>query len=59
MAESISNVMSNLAITLVMLFSGLQLWWAVEALQQAHRMEAAGDQPALSLAAYSGEVCYR
>ena len=48
MAESISNVMSNLAITLVMLFSGLQLWWAIEALDQARRMEADSGRPAAS-----------
>ncbi|MCP5115555.1 MAG: hypothetical protein GY953_32410 [bacterium] len=30
-----SNMLSNLAVALVMLFSGLQLVWAFEALQQA------------------------
>ena len=48
LVKSMSTLISNLAIAMVMLISGLQLWWAIEALEQARRMEAAGGSPASS-----------
>ena len=55
-AKNLYNMLSHLAVALVMLFSGLQLWWAVEALQQARRSEAAGESSTTSRSSVSAET---
>ena len=47
--NSLSNMISNLAVALVMLFSGMQIFWAIDALQQARQEQAAGQRPAAHL----------
>ena len=44
--RSLTNMLSNLAVALVMLFSGMQISWAIDALQQARQEHAAGQKPA-------------
>ncbi len=39
--NNLSNMISNLAVALVMLFSGMQIFWAIEALQQARQVHTA------------------
>jgi len=46
--KALTQTLSSLAIGMVMLFSAMQLGWAIESLREVRQHEVAGNQPAAS-----------